>query len=99
MSELPAPTASVRSPGRPYPWSCPKCRHQEVWLATIPNYQCERAHNGLPVPVTVRALQVPQCGHCGELVFNYAAEEQINQAYQALVNGAEYDRHSSGGSS
>jgi hypothetical protein len=35
---------------------------------------------------------VPKCENCGELVFDYVAEEQINQAYQAqtsaLANGA-----------
>lgn len=87
MSEAAAPSVAPRSSGRPFPWSCPKCRAKEVRRATIPNYQCERTHNGQPISVVVRALQVPQCGHCGELVFNYAAEEQINQAYQALVNG------------
>jgi hypothetical protein len=44
-------------------------------------YRCERLHNGQPVTVVLAALAVPRCGHCGELVFDYAAEEQINQAF------------------
>jgi hypothetical protein len=35
--------------------------------------------------VVLSDLAVPQCRHCGELVFDYLAEDQINQAYQAQV--------------
>jgi hypothetical protein len=61
---------------------CPKCRRKEVRRVTIP-YQCERLHNGRPITVALASLCVPRCHHCGELVFDYQAEEQVNRAYQA----------------
>ena len=77
--------------GRPFPWFCPNCRRQEVRRVQIP-YQCQRFDNGQPVTVAVSALEVPQCGNCGELVFTYDTEEQINRAFRAqtdaLRNGA-----------
>jgi hypothetical protein len=69
-------TAEKRT--RPFPWYCPKCRRQEVTRVTIP-YQCQRVHNGQSITVTLPNLSVPRCGHCGELVFDYDAEEQINR--------------------
>jgi hypothetical protein len=84
-------TNSVHMKGRPFPWFCPNCRRKEVRRVTIP-YQCERFDNGRPITVVLSALDVPRCGHCGELVFTYDTEEQINLAYQAqtdaLGNGA-----------
>ena len=75
---------------RPFPWFCPRCRHKEVRRATIA-YQCERVYNDQPITVVIPALAVPQCGNCGELVFDYVAEEQINRAFKtqisALANG------------
>ena len=49
---------------------------------TIP-YQTERTHNGQRLTVVLANLCVPRCGHCGELVFDYEAEEQINRACEA----------------
>jgi hypothetical protein len=69
------------------PWCCPNCRRQEVRRATIP-YQCQRFHNGLPLTVDLPALIVPRCGHCGELVFTYETEEQINVAFRAQIDAA-----------
>src|ERR1700719_4646791 len=75
-------TANTDRPaGRPFPWYCPRCRHKAVWRVTIP-YQCERLHNGRPLQVVIPQFNVPRCGHCGELVFDYDAEEQINQVLQ-----------------
>src|SRR5712691_4717373 len=65
--------------GRPFPWYCPKCRRQEVRLAIMP-YRCARVHQGRLITVNVPQLSVPRCAHCGELVFNYGAEEQITRA-------------------
>jgi hypothetical protein len=67
---------------RSFPWYCPRCRRKEVRRAVIP-YQCPRIYNGQPITVNVAELAVPRCGHCGELVFDYEAERQINDAYQA----------------
>jgi len=50
-----------------------------------------------PITVVVSDLAVPKCGNCGELVFDYVAEEQINRAYQiqvsALGNGRNGDNN------
>ena len=78
MSE-PTSTQPTESTARPFPWSCPKCRRKEVRRATIP-YQCERLVGSRSITVVVENLCVPRCGHCGELVFDYEAEEQINRA-------------------
>lgn len=68
--------------GRPFPWVCPRCRKKEVQSATI-CYHTERLHEGKLVQVTIPELTVPKCANCGELVFNYAADEQILAAVQA----------------
>ena len=77
-STIPDPPKAAR----PFPWFCPKCRRQEVRRATIP-YECQRLHNGQPVTVALANFSVPRCGHCGEVVFDYEAEEQVNRAYEA----------------
>jgi hypothetical protein len=82
MRENPTQNAPVPTTARPFPWFCPRCRRKEVRRVTIP-YQCQRLFNGQPLTVVIAGLEVPQCGHCGELVFDYEAEEQINRAYLA----------------
>jgi uncharacterized protein with ATP-grasp and redox domains len=82
MSEPLTPTRKTDEGGRPFPWHCPRCRHKEVRRHVIP-YQCERAHQGQIVTVVVNDLAVPKCDNCGELVFDYVAEEQINQVLHA----------------
>jgi hypothetical protein len=42
----------------------------------------------LPMTVDLPALIVPRCGHCGELVFTYDTEEQINVAFRAQIDAA-----------
>jgi len=79
-----APNEHLRPTGRPFPWVCPKCRQKQVRLATIP-YRAERLSNGKLIAVDIPELSVPQCDHCGELVFNYPAEEQILRAVTAKV--------------
>jgi len=71
--------------GRPFPWVCPKCRQRKVAPATIP-YHAERLHEGRLVAVDIPQLVVPRCENCGELVFNYAAEEQILKAVRAQIS-------------
>jgi hypothetical protein len=83
MSE-PQVNGRQRSPGRPFPWVCPRCRKKEVRLATIP-YKTERLYEGRLIAVTIPCLEVPKCGQCGELVFNYATDEQILDAVKALT--------------
>ena len=82
MPEQSANSVPVHTKGRPFPWFCPNCRCKEVRRVTIP-YQCQRFHNGRPITVVLSALDVPKCGKCGELVFTYDTEEQINRAYRA----------------
>src|SRR5712692_740607 len=84
----------AQTPVRPFPWFCPKCRRKEVRRATI-RYDCQRVHNGQRIGVTVPNLDVPRCGACGELVFDYDAEAQIDRAFEAQVlalTGAEWPR-------
>ena len=86
MPESLAPNGPGPKMGRPFPWYCPKCRHKEVRPATIP-YQCAMSVNGQPVTVTLTALTVPRCGNCGELVFDYDADEQLSQALRLQTKG------------
>ncbi len=79
---MPEPLTSsgpAETRARPFPWFCPKCRRQEVRRETIP-YQCQRLHDGRQIAVDLASFSVPRCGHCGELVFDYEAEEQLKQA-------------------
>src|SRR6266478_6401310 len=85
MSEPSTKSVPVHTQGRPFPWFCPNCRRQEVRRVTIP-YQCQRFDNGQPITVVLSALDVPRCGNCGELVFTYDTEEQINRAYHAQTD-------------
>ena len=78
--------------GRPFPWHCPRCRRKEVRPATIP-YRGVRTYEGREFAVDVPELVVPRCGNCGELVFNYTAEEQIDQALKALAGTGGADQN------
>jgi hypothetical protein len=82
MSEPSTQSVPVHTQGRPFPWFCPNCRRKEVRCVTI-SYQCQRFYDGQPVTVLLSALDVPKCANCGELVFTYDTEDQINRAYQA----------------
>jgi formylmethanofuran dehydrogenase subunit E len=73
-----------RPAGRPFPWVCPRCRRKEVVLAAVP-YSTERLYEGRRVKVDIPELMVPRCARCGELVFNYKAEEQILDAVRRLA--------------
>lgn len=77
-------------PERRFPWNCPRCRRREVRRTTI-LYQCERFYKGKSISLEIPDFAVPKCENCGELVFDYVAEEQINKSLQmeisALVNG------------
>lgn len=66
-------------PGRPFPWHCPRCRRKDVNPAKIA-YACEMAHDGRQHDVHIANLTVPRCGHCGEIVFTYPADDQIRDA-------------------
>jgi hypothetical protein len=59
-----------------------------VWRETIA-YECQRDFRGQPVTIVLADLAVPKCRNCGELVFDYLAEEQINRAYKARTHAAD----------
>jgi len=82
MSEPSAHSGAASVAARPFPWFCPNCRRKEVRRAIIP-YECQLPYKGHLVTVVLANLAVPKCGHCGELVFDYEADEQINQAFRA----------------
>src|SRR5438270_5800088 len=56
------------------------CTSKRFWSMTIGRIRTERLHEGRLVPVDIPDLAVPQCGNCGEMVFDYAADEQILEA-------------------
>jgi hypothetical protein len=87
MSESTPVTESAQPPVRPFPWFCPRCRQKQVRRVTIP-YECARVYNGQPITIVVEQLSVPRCDNCGELVFDYLAEEQINDAFRAQSSNA-----------
>jgi hypothetical protein len=74
--------------GRPFPWHCPRCRQKQVQPAVIP-YACEMTYEGKLYKVEVPRLTVPRCGNCGELVFTYETEEQIQQVFRQQVRRRE----------
>jgi predicted nucleic-acid-binding Zn-ribbon protein len=87
MPEYNAENGAQQSGGRPFPWHCPRCRKKEVRPATIP-YCAERLSDGKVITVNVPDLIVPKCDHCGELVFNYTAEEQILKTLEGQRQGS-----------
>ncbi len=86
MAEASTSSGAAQTPARPFPWFCPKCRRKAVRRVTIP-YRCERLHNGHPITVVLENFSVPRCDHCGELVFDYDAEQQIKEALAATPTG------------
>jgi len=77
--------ASPVGPVRPFPWHCPRCGRKEV-NRTVISYQCQRLYQGQPIMVSISDLAVPKCGHCGELIFEYLAEQQIDRAFHEQTN-------------
>jgi putative zinc finger/helix-turn-helix YgiT family protein len=73
QTEMPLPK------GKPFPWRCPGCGKKEVWLATV-QHTSQIKHDGRLYAVEIPRLRVPQCGACGELVFDNDADEQIARA-------------------
>jgi putative zinc finger/helix-turn-helix YgiT family protein len=72
-------TATPPCQGKPFPWRCPECGKKEVRPATV-QHTSQIKHDGRLYTVEVPKLCVPQCGACGELVFDNDADEQIAQA-------------------
>jgi hypothetical protein len=78
------PNGSTRTAGRPFPWHCPRCRQKTVNLQTIP-FETERWYEGQLYQVKILELSVPVCSNCGEVVFNQAAEDQVNRALRSQL--------------
>jgi hypothetical protein len=72
---------------KPFPWRCPKCRQLTVSRVTMP-YRCRRTHRGRVVTVDVPNLAVPCCSNCNEVVFDYAADEQIQAAFRTQLDAS-----------
>ncbi len=74
---------------KPFPWRCPECGKKTVHPATVP-HTSQIKHDGRLYTVEIRKLRIPQCGACGELVFDNGADEQIARALReqlALLSG------------
>jgi len=69
---------------RPFPWRCPACMMDEVVPSCVP-YQIDIKHDGVLHAVSLPNLKVPRCRSCGELLFDDAADEQINVALRELL--------------
>ena len=72
-------TGTPRCQGKPFPWRCPECGKKAVQPATV-RHTSQIRHDGRLYAVEIPGLRVPQCGACGELVFDNDADEQIAQA-------------------
>lgn len=69
----------------PFPWRCPKCGQLAVNRVTI-TYRCQRMHRGRTVTVEVPNLSVPSCSNRGEVVLDYATDEQIRAAVRTRLD-------------
>ncbi len=52
-------------------------------------YHCQRTLGSHVVTVEVPNLAVPRCSNCGDVVFDYAADEQIRAAFQSQFGPGE----------
>ncbi len=71
--------AGPETKSRPFPWRCFRCRDRAVVPVTMP-YAVKVTHDGESHVIEIPALDVPRFQSCGELVFDNAADEQINAA-------------------
>jgi HTH-type transcriptional regulator/antitoxin MqsA len=70
---------NVYSEGKPFPWRCPECGKKAVQPATV-QHRSQIKHDGRLYSVEIPGLRVPQCGACGEPVFDNDADQQIARA-------------------
>src|SRR5690348_9312921 len=96
--EASAEALTARPAGRSFPWPCAHCGKKTVWPAAI-HYREALWYGGRPYVVDLPQLNIPRCGKCGELVFDYWAEEQIEQVLRVRVAGAAAERDGAGGMS
>jgi putative zinc finger/helix-turn-helix YgiT family protein len=69
---------------RPFPWRCFNCLKDEVYPATIP-YAADMKYEGHLHHIAVPSLTIPKCRACGEVVFNYEADDQMFEALRSHV--------------
>ena len=73
------PTKRPLGAERPFPWRCPHCGKDQVFLATI-RYEAEVRHDGRLHTFTIPNLTIPVCQACGEKVFTEKVDDQITGA-------------------
>jgi hypothetical protein len=61
------------------------CRERAVSPATIPSYQSEVEHDGRRYTIAVDHLKVLQCGNCGAIVLDDAANRRISDALRTAA--------------
>lgn len=81
---LPVPAPSEVK-AKPFPRYCPRCRKREV-RPTIIAHQSQVLHDDELHTIEVPRLEVPQCGNCGEFVFDLYADDQISEALRAKLH-------------
>jgi putative zinc finger/helix-turn-helix YgiT family protein len=64
---------------------CIRCRERAVSPTTLPSYTADLEHDGRKYPVSVADLHVQQCGNCGALILDDAANERLDAALRAAV--------------
>src|SRR5436190_23823408 len=74
-----------RPPGRPFPWPCPRCRQNTVWPVLMP-YQSKLRYEDQWYTVDMPQLNIPRCTHCGELLFDNWADDQIDLAFRKQMH-------------
>jgi len=70
---------------RPFPWPCPRCGKKEVRRTVLP-YEFEEEYQGRTVHLVIPDFAVPLCEACGEWLFDYTAEAQINETLRDLIS-------------
>ena len=66
---------------RSFSKKCSKCGQRTVAVAIIP-YEIQIDHDGRKHLVKIPDLRVPQCGQCGNIVFDDEASEQVSRAFR-----------------
>ncbi len=79
-----AAPAADKPTGKPFPWTCHRCRQKAVRPAVIA-HRSNILFEGQKHVVDVPQLTVPRCEACGELVFDSHAEEQIDRVFRSQV--------------
>src|SRR5258705_9862553 len=79
MTHEPSRRGLSEAASKPFPWRCPNCLEEAVYLQTIP-YVAEMKHDGRSYTVEVPDLQMPVCRSCGEQVISDRVDDQLRLA-------------------